>query len=374
MNSALLNRDTGDPPRLRSNPTIGTRHRARHVLVVEDDEALRNLTAMALAKAGYEVDTAEDGEAGWDALNAAHYDLLVTDHDMPRLTGLQLVERLRLAGLAVPAIMVSGSHELGAVDDHPGLALEAVLHKPFPFTELIAVARRAAPVAAEACPGSIQNLHGRRQTAVAMPFEEHTQPGLRAAPETARSRHNRPNSMNTLTALPEFESADFMPVSEIPAPAFPPAPLRTSRAPKRVLIVDDDEVVRTSLAAVLECEGYEVHSTDDGNSAIRLAVDHRPDLVLLDLNMPKMDGWTAFTELEGARPLLPVIVLTARPNQYKNAVKLGVDAFMEKPLNFPVLLRAIRKLTQEPPEKHVRRIISSGFVTRLLDNQTQAHS
>ena len=43
-------------------------------------------------------------------------------------------------------------------------------------------------------------------------------------------------------------------------------------------------------------------------------------------------------------------------------------------LNFPVLLRAIRKLTQEPPEKHVRRIISSGFVTRLLDNQTQAHS
>ncbi len=169
--------------------------------------------------------------------------------------------------------------------------------------------------------------------------------------------------MNALLAMPENETFDRPWLAETPARA----PVRPALAPKRILIVDDDALVRASLAAVLDCEGYEVYGADDGEAAIKSAIEHQPDLVLLDLNMPNMDGWTAFVKLEHTRPLIPVIVITARPHQYKQAVKLGVDAFMEKPLNFPVLLRAIRKLTYEPEERHTKRITNSGFVTRLLE-------
>ena len=93
--------------------------------------------------------------------------------------------------------------------------------------------------------------------------------------------------------------------------------------------------MRGSLAAVLESEGYVVDEARNGIEAVTRAIEHLPDLVLLDLNMPHWDGWTAFSQLDRVTPLLPVIVITARPNQYEKAVRLGVDAFMEKPLNIP---------------------------------------
>jgi chemosensory pili system protein ChpA (sensor histidine kinase/response regulator) len=139
--------------------------------------------------------------------------------------------------------------------------------------------------------------------------------------------------------------------------------------PKRVLIADDDSVVRGSLAAVLESEGYMVDEARNGIEAVTRAIENLPDLVLLDLNMPHWDGWTAFSQLDRATPLLPIIVITARPNQYEKAVQLGVDAFMEKPLNIPILVRAIKRLTGEDEKRHVRRITNRAFVTQLLGSQ-----
>ena len=124
--------------------------------------------------------------------------------------------------------------------------------------------------------------------------------------------------------------------------------------------------MRGSLAAVLESEGYEVDEASDGIEAVTRAIKHKPDLVLLDLNMPHADGWTAFSRLDRVAPLLPVIVITARPNQYPEAVRVGVDAFMEKPLNIPILVNAVKRLTTEDEGRHVRRITNRAFVTRLL--------
>jgi DNA-binding response OmpR family regulator len=135
---------------------------------------------------------------------------------------------------------------------------------------------------------------------------------------------------------------------------------------KRVLISDDDSIVRGSLAAVLESEGFIVDEAENGIKTVTHAIEHSPDLVLLDLNMPHWDGWTAFSQLDRVTPLLPVIVITARPNQYKKAVGMGVDAFMEKPLNIPILVRAIKRLTSEDAKRHARRITNPEFVTELL--------
>jgi CheY-like chemotaxis protein len=135
-----------------------------------------------------------------------------------------------------------------------------------------------------------------------------------------------------------------------------------------VLIADDDSHVRDSLVSVLESEGYVVDEARNGLEAVRRAIEHEPDLVLLDLKMPHADGWKAFSQLDRVAPLLPVIVITAQPNQYKEAMRVGVDAFMEKPLNIPVLVRAIKRLASENENRHERRITNPAFVTRLLDN------
>ena len=137
---------------------------------------------------------------------------------------------------------------------------------------------------------------------------------------------------------------------------------------KRVLIADDDSLVRDSLAAVLESERFVVDQAHNGIEAVTRTIEHTPNLVLLDLNMPHWDGWTAFSQLDRVAPLLPVIVITARPNQFEKAVRLGVDAFMEKPLNIPILVRAIKRLTSEDEDRHVRRITNRGFVTQLLSS------
>ena len=161
-----------------------------------------------------------------------------------------------------------------------------------------------------------------------------------------------------------FQHEAAFPSASLPVTAEQPE--ASNPAHTRILIADDDSVVRGSLAAVLESEGYVVDEARNGIEAVTRAIEHLPDLVLLDLNMPHWDGWTAFSQLDRVTPLLPVIVITARPNQYEKAVRLGVDAFMEKPLNIPVLVRAIKRLTSEDENRHVRRITNPAFVTQLL--------
>jgi CheY-like chemotaxis protein len=154
-----------------------------------------------------------------------------------------------------------------------------------------------------------------------------------------------------------------------PRPVTSRMPAVARKVRNRILIADDDALVRGSLAAVLESEGFVVDEAENGIRAVTRAIEQAPDLVLLDLNMPNWDGWTAFSQLDRVTPLLPVIVITARPNQYEKAVKLGVDAFMEKPLNIPILMRAIKRLTSEEDDRHLRRITNRGFVTKFLGHQ-----
>jgi CheY-like chemotaxis protein len=156
------------------------------------------------------------------------------------------------------------------------------------------------------------------------------------------------------------------PFSGGPLPVCEKDPADSGPRLRCVLIADDDAVVRGSLAAVLEFEGFAVHEARNGIEAVTRSIEHPPDLVLLDLNMPHWDGWTAFGQLDRVTTLLPVIVITARPNQYNKAVDLGVDAFMEKPLNIPILVRAVNRLTSEDKVRHFQRVTKPDFVTELL--------
>jgi DNA-binding response OmpR family regulator len=119
---------------------------ALRILVVDDDSDIRLLNAEVLKRSGYEVDTAEDGEAGWKALHAVSYapdsyDLLITDNDMPGLSGLDLVKKLRAARMELPVIMATGTLPPQELARNPWLQPAATLLKPYTIEELLGTVR-----------------------------------------------------------------------------------------------------------------------------------------------------------------------------------------------------------------------------------------
>ncbi len=140
-----------------------------------------------------------------------------------------------------------------------------------------------------------------------------------------------------------------------------PRPVR-----KSILLSDDDRSVRELLGRVLESEHYEVVYAKTGREAVARFHAGPPDLVLLDLNMPEQDGWEVFGQICAKDPLVPVIVITARPEQHRQAIELGIDALMEKPLDLPLLLDTIRTLLEETESERVRRLTAPDYQTVLL--------
>jgi DNA-binding response OmpR family regulator len=105
--------------------------------VVEDDVCLREHSTAVLIRSGYEVDAAEDGAVAWEALNTDTYDLIITDNTMPRLTGVELLKKLRSARMALPVIMATGSLPKDEFAQSPWLIPDATLLKPFTADELL---------------------------------------------------------------------------------------------------------------------------------------------------------------------------------------------------------------------------------------------
>jgi len=130
----------------------------------------------------------------------------------------------------------------------------------------------------------------------------------------------------------------------------------TNRHARRILLVDDDSTVRDSLNDVLQSEGYLVIPAEHGQQALDLANKSSVDLVLLDLNMPVKNGWDTFEQLTREHPLIPIIIVTARPNQLFTAINAGVGALMEKPMDIPVLLRTMERLLAESAERRLARL------------------
>jgi DNA-binding response OmpR family regulator len=173
------------------------------------------------------------------------------------------------------------------------------------------------------------------------------------------------------TPGPDAPRSEARQTNETPGLAADEERHRASPPSKRILLADDDASVREMLGRVLESEHYKVILAKDGNEAAAKSVSGEPDLVLLDLNMPDRDGWSAFRFMNAAHPLRPVIVITARPNQYPQADQLGVDALMEKPLNLALLLRTIRSLLSEPEPQRARRVTDRSFKTAFLGSRPQ---
>ena len=114
---------------------------------------------------------------------------------------------------------------------------------------------------------------------------------------------------------------------------------------RTVLVVEDDAPLRRMVSIFLRAAGYHVRPAEDGSSGLALARDERPDLVLLDLMMPGLDGWEVLRRLKGdaLTAAIPVLVLTASvdPPLTEHALRLGATRFLAKPIDSRVLVEIV---------------------------------
>ena len=118
--------------------------------------------------------------------------------------------------------------------------------------------------------------------------------------------------------------------------------------PKRILIAEDDEMNRRLIKDVLMYYGYEVMEAANGEEAVKLAAKHKPDLVLMDLRMPVMNGAEAIRQLKNSSETkaIKIIAVTglAMRGDRENTMKMGADGYMAKPIDIRQLPEAIERL------------------------------
>jgi DNA-binding NtrC family response regulator len=124
----------------------------------------------------------------------------------------------------------------------------------------------------------------------------------------------------------------------------------------RILIADDDRAVRESFSKLLANAGYQVSLAGDGEEAEEKLASEAIDLLILDLHLPREEGWNVFGLASAWRPLLPIIVLTETGQQNDLAFLPGVAACLEKPVDAVVVLNIVSRLFAEPSESRLRRL------------------
>ncbi|MFD9006055.1 response regulator transcription factor [Streptomyces sp. NPDC059582] len=124
------------------------------------------------------------------------------------------------------------------------------------------------------------------------------------------------------------------------------SPAEGDRDTHRILIVDDEPAVREALQRSLAFEGYETEVAVDGADALEKATAYQPDLVVLDIQMPRMDGLTAARRIRGAGDTTPILMLTARDTVGDRVTGLdaGADDYLVKPFELDELFARVRAL------------------------------
>jgi CheY-like chemotaxis protein len=261
----------------------------RRILVVDDETYIRELLVITLGHLGYgSVDSAYDGADAWKALQEVNYDLVITDHKMPRVTGLELIARMRSQGMLQPVILISGTMPTEELTRNPGLRIDAMLAKPFTIATLTT---------------AMENLVGATDGPA---MAKDTKFPRTAAPAGALARDQK-NSAH------------------------------------RILVVDDDRDSRQLKIDLLTSSGYQVEAANDGAAGWEALQTHDYDLVITDNHMPKMTGLEMIEKLYFSRKTVPVIMATGNlpTDEFARKPWLKPEATLQKPFTNRNLLDTI---------------------------------
>ncbi len=128
----------------------------------------------------------------------------------------------------------------------------------------------------------------------------------------------------------------------------------------RVLVIEDDSSISGLLRIVLEADGHEVLVADDGSRGLAMATRRSPDVVVLDIMMPFMDGFAVLEAIreDGRTATMPVLMLSAMQQESveERCYRLGAQAFLRKPFDPDILLGTVQELLAAPPELEIERV------------------
>ena len=169
----------------------------RRILVVDDDNSVRQLTVNVLARSGYDVEGVKDGAAGWESLQANSYDLIVTDNKMPRVTGIEMIEKLRSACMAIPVIMATGCFPTDELARKPWLTPDAMLQRPHSNDDLLAAVKEI--LRAKDAP--------RKQIAAPPNRQSQPSPAVDSGPTPARDKAEKSENQGAFAPSQYFGSS-----------------------------------------------------------------------------------------------------------------------------------------------------------------------
>ncbi|WP_367340567.1 response regulator transcription factor [Aminivibrio sp.] len=143
---------------------------------------------------------------------------------------------------------------------------------------------------------------------------------------------------------------------------------------QRILIVEDEEAIVEVVSRTLRRHGYETASAADGDDALEKAFSLRPDLVILDLMLPKMDGWEVCRRLKADRQTasVPVLMLTARREERDvvEGLEIGADDYMKKPFSLAELAARVKALLRRSGSGEEGRVVEDGDLRIEVDGET----
>jgi DNA-binding response OmpR family regulator len=147
-----------------------------------------------------------------------------------------------------------------------------------------------------------------------------------------------------------------------------------SDAPRRVLVVEDDEALAQAIADLLGDEGFDVEQRHDGLSGLAAALESPYDVIVLDLMLPRRNGFSVCTDLREAGVHTPLLMLTAKNGDLDEIEGLdsGADDFLRKPFEWPILLARINALLRRFDRGQTRKIVVGDVVLDTISRQVSA--
>jgi two-component system, OmpR family, alkaline phosphatase synthesis response regulator PhoP len=138
---------------------------------------------------------------------------------------------------------------------------------------------------------------------------------------------------------------------------------------KKVLVVDDEPSIVTLLQYNLEQAGFEVITANDGEEGMKKAVREQPDLMILDLMLPKMDGIEVCKQLRQQKIMLPILMLTAKDDEFDKVLglELGADDYMTKPFSPREVLARIKAILRRIPSQQGHEETEDPHKIRIAD-------
>lgn len=261
------------------------------ILIIEDEPVHLNVMKAKLEYEGYDVLVAVDGEAGYQMVKEEKPDLVLLDIILPKLDGFGVLEKLKKDKINIPVIIVSNSGQPVEVDRAMKMGAKDYLVKAeFNPADVLEKVEKVL-----GAPASTSGLGGPRK------------------------KNGNGKAASPSSRAPE---ADIIKSSG------------SAKEGAKILIVEDDKFLRDLIVQKLKREGFATSEAVDGEEGLKIAKDKRPDIILLDLILPGLDGFEVLRQIksDNSTASIPVIVLSnlGQKEDMDRAIAGGAEAFMVK--------------------------------------------